>query len=207
MTRGVPGTRTLVRGVALTVIAISVAGCTSSGVGGNANTGSPAFTESIPTDSATMTDTSAPTTQTSTPTTPASSPSSTPSGASPNDCRLDELTVRVLRGSGDHGQEFALITFTNDGTRTCTMFGFPGVSLRRANALLGKPAQRSAKVPHTVSLKPGVQAEASVTVFSTCNANLSDAMRVYPPNSTQFVDRPAQLRGCTVVVDPVVLSQ
>ena len=70
------------------------------------------------------------------------------------------------------------------------MFGFP-VSLRLNNALLGKPAERSGKAPSTVTLKPGAQAVATVTDFSSCQAPVSDTVRVYPPNQRAFVDRRA----------------
>jgi Protein of unknown function (DUF4232) len=114
--------------------------------------------------------------------------------------------VRALRGSAAGGQEFAVITFTNTGSLTCTMFGFPGVSLRLRGALLSRPAERSGKSPATVRLNPGAQALASVTDFSGCNAPISDTVRVYPPNLRDFVDLPLALRGCRVVVDPVAHS-
>ncbi|MCU1658309.1 MAG: putative secreted protein [Pseudonocardiales bacterium] len=120
---------------------------------------------------------------------------------------MAQLTVRVLRGSAAQQQEFALITFTNKGTKACSLFGFPGVSLRRANALLGQPADRSPKTPpHTVKLAPGEQAETTITDFSSCQAPLSDTVRVYPPNLREFVDKPLELRGCQIVVDPVTHS-
>jgi hypothetical protein len=118
-------------------------------------------------------------------------------------CALAQLSVRLIRGGAIAGQEIALVTFTNTGTKACTMFGFPGVSLRLNNTLLGQPATRSSKTPTSVTLKPGEQAEALLRDFTTCQAALSDTVRVYPPDSTQFVDKPFELRGCQTQIDPV----
>ena len=192
---------------------IGLAGCTSSAGSGSGSSGpstgnlataitpipgsaasTPASTSAAPTSSA------APS-KTATTTVP---PKPTPTG--PAACTSTQLKVRALRGSAAAGQEFALITFTNTASAACTLFGFPGVSLRLNNALLGRPAERSGKAPSTVTLEPGAQAEASLTDFSSCQAPVSDTVRVYPPNQRAFVDRPLALRGCRVVVDPVTHS-
>ena len=56
---------------------------------------------------------------------------------------------------------------------------------------------------HTVRLLPGEQAQAQITDFSSCQASLSDTVRIYPPNLTAFVDKPFELRACRFEVDPV----
>ena len=101
------------------------------------------------------------------------------------------------------GKEIAAITFTNTSTTACAMFGYPGVSLRLHNALLGKPAERSVKKPKTVTLAPGAAAEAMITDFSSCQAPVSDTVRVYAPDQKAFVDKPLELRGCRLFIDPV----
>jgi hypothetical protein len=118
-------------------------------------------------------------------------------------CTGSQLTVRVIRGGAIPAQEIALITFTNSGTSTCSMFGFPGVSLRLKGAQVGQPALRSPVAAHTVRLLPGEQAQAQITDFSSCEASLSDTVRVYPPNLKTFVDKPIELRACRFEVDPV----
>jgi hypothetical protein len=121
-------------------------------------------------------------------------------------CTGSQLRVAALRGSAAAGEEFALLTFTNTSQSTCTMFGFPGVSLRLNDKLVGRPAGRTSKVPTTVTLKPGARAHANVTDFSSCQAPVSETVRIYPPNLRTFVDRPLALRVCHVVVDPVTHS-
>jgi hypothetical protein len=198
-----PGSRTFAAVLAVACIA-SVAACTSStsGTGSTPSTNiSAPSSEPVPTDS----DVTLPTESTSLTASPITTPASpTPTKTAAGDgCTFAQLTIRVIRGGAIAGQEIALITFTNASVKTCTMFGFPGVSLRRGGALLGKPATRSAKTPATVRLAPSAQAEALLRDFTTCQASLSDTVRVYPPDSTQFVDKPLELRGCQIVIDPV----
>jgi hypothetical protein len=161
--------------------------------------------EPTPTDTTPLIDTTPPSsTATATGTSPAASGSAPtlPKGT----CTGPQLTVRVIEGGADTGREIALITFTNRSAATCSIFGFPGVSLRLNNVLLGSPAERTADLPTTVKLLPGEQGQAQLTDYSSCQAPLSDTVRVYPPNLTTFVDKPFQLRGCRVVVAPVTHS-
>lgn len=123
------------------------------------------------------------------------------------DCTSKQLKIDALRGSAAAGIEYALITFTNTGAKSCAVMGFPGVSLRLAGALVGKPAERSTiKKPASVTLKPGAQAEAAITDLSSCQAPVSDKVRVYAPDQTAFVDLPLGLRACRIIVDPLTLS-
>ena len=160
--------------------------------------------------SAPATDTTAPTTSAA-PSTPASSTAPRTSATSPglpkDTCQMSQLSVRLIRGGADTGREIGLVTFTNVSTVECSMLGFPGVSLRSGGALLASPATRdSAAAAETVHLAPGASAQAQFTDFSSCQAPLSDNVRIYPPNLTSFIDRPGQFRGCNLVVEPVAHS-
>jgi hypothetical protein len=121
-------------------------------------------------------------------------------------CGSADLTASVLRGSGAGQTQFATVQFTNRSTRTCTLTGFPGVSLYLTGQALGAPAERSTSASLTVSLLPGTVASAGVTDYSSCDAPTSDTIRVYAPNLTTYVDLPLGLRGCRLVVDPVTLG-
>jgi hypothetical protein len=209
------GARAAGLAVALTAMAV-LAGCSSSGAGSGsgsaAGSSPPALSPSVPgptllspipgtpsqTGSTSRTPTSAP------PATPRPTPKPTPAG--PATCTTSQLKLGVLEGSGAAGQEFAQLTFTNNSAVSCAMFGFPGVSLRLHGALVGKPAQRSRTAPRSVLLTPGAQGKVTVTDFSSCQAPVSDTVRVYPPDQTAFVDLPLALRACRVVVDPVTHS-
>jgi hypothetical protein len=199
--------RTVFRAGALAAIAVAtLSACTSSASNGHGTAANrPSVTvDGVPTDTGTSTDTSIPTQVA--PTTsgaPTTGTSSTGSGLPKDTCAMAQLTVRLIRGGAVPAQEIALITFTNSSTTTCSMFGYPGVSLRLSGRLLGQPAVRSPVTARTVKLLPGAQAEAQVTDFSSCQGSLSDTVRIYPPNLTAFVDKPFELRACRVEVDPV----
>jgi hypothetical protein len=193
----------------------TLAACTSSkqaaaGSGtppaGLSATDAPPTASDIASDTASATPSTSPATSSSAATSTAARSSAT--GRPGDACTMAQLTVRVLRGSAAQQQQFALVTLTNKSSKPCTLFGYPGVSLRRAGALLGAPAERdTTKKPAIVTLRPGEQAESLVTDFSACQAPLSDTMRVYPPNLTQFADRPVTtLRGCRMVVEPMTHS-
>ena len=168
-----------------------VSGCTSSTsrtASGQGSTGTPNLTSSTPSDSPSDTVTAPTDSASSTPSSTTRSTSAAPhsSGvALPADnCPTSQLQVRVLLASGAQQQEFAEITFTNTGTTECSLTGYPGVSMRRASAALGAPALPNTAVSaSTVHLAPGATAQTMLTDFSSCQAPLSDTVRVYPPNS------------------------
>jgi hypothetical protein len=190
---------------------LALAACTSSKADSRPTSTAPSsarFTDvtPIPSDTETTTE-SSPTAASST--TPKPSKTTTPPKPKPTGLLTStstQLKIGALRGSPAAGQEFAVITFTNKGPGVCTMVGFPGVSLRLHGALLGNPAQRSGIAPKQVLLAPGAQAEAAITDYSSCQAGISDTVRVYAPDQRAFVDLPLALRGCRLVVDPVTHS-
>ena len=189
----------LAAAVALT---LTLAGCTRS-VGGHP--GSSGAGPTTPSGSGpAASDTSSPT-QTSSPATatPPPSKSAKPIPPGPPTCAVAALSTRVLRGGAEASREIAAITFTNTSPAACTLVGYPGVSLRRNGALLGQPASRQPAAIPTVVLRPGEAATTTLTDFSTCQAPLSDTVRVYPPESLQFLDLPLSMRGCALSVDPV----
>jgi hypothetical protein len=185
--------------------AMLLAACTSSGTAG---TGSAVQTPTATSSDTTASDTSsASDTATATATTSTPAPPTTTATHAGDECTFAQLSMRAIRGSGAGQQEFASIMFTNKSAAACSLTGYPGVSLRANSILLGQPASRDASTAATtVHLAPGAQAHADVTDDSSCQAPLSDTVRVYPPDSTQFVDLPLVLRGCTLSVKPVVAS-
>jgi hypothetical protein len=156
------------------------------------------------TDTVTPTDTPTDASTSATPTRTTTAPA--PPAPSLNTCAFDQLGIRALRGSGANQQEFAAVFFSNKGTTTCTIYGYPGISLRYQGQPLGQPASRDSTTPTAIKLKPGDVVQADITDNSSCQAPLSDTVRVYPPDSTRFVDLPLQLRGCTLSVKPVAAS-
>ncbi|OIV36338.1 hypothetical protein BIV57_16895 [Mangrovactinospora gilvigrisea] len=105
-------------------------------------------------------------------------------------CATDNLRLHLEQGDAGAGQIHYTLVLTNQGTSSCTMNGFPGVSvMRRDGSTVGKPATRSGGQTGAVRLAPGASAH---VVLHTINQGMSDAgcwtsgqlLKVYPPNNT-----------------------
>jgi hypothetical protein len=111
-------------------------------------------------------------------------------------CNADELSLTEANSSDSGAGTLAYaIVLTNTGQRTCTMNGFPGVSLVDINGnQVGSPATRASNYTQAKqTLSPGMKVKA---VISTENSsNVADGtcktgatkIRVYPPNDTGYI--------------------
>ncbi|MFF2650831.1 DUF4232 domain-containing protein [Streptomyces sp. NPDC058045] len=106
-------------------------------------------------------------------------------------CTTSQLTMKLGRGQPGAGQVYYDLTFTNTGSRSCTLSGFPGVSLiRRDGSTVGHPATREGAAAGPVTLAPGARAQAAL---HTTNEGIGqggcwhrpDLVKVYPPGSKQ----------------------
>jgi hypothetical protein len=110
----------------------------------------------------------------------------------------------VLPGGASPGQEIAAVQFTNAGSTACELVGYPTVQLFLHNNPIGTKSQPS--TPSAVSsrrLAPGEIAESLVHDYTqTCQAPLSDTVRVIVPGTSHTYLRPGlQMRGCLLRVD------
>lgn len=141
------------------------------------------------------------------PTTPPSStaPTSPPTSPVPagNTCTSDQLSVRAMYGGATPGQELALLIITNTSTSTCSLRGYPDVQLQQHGHDLGKPAVDTRARVRTVTLHAGGTAQVRLTASTTCQAPLSDHVRVRPPGTDRYLTAALELRGCTVHTGPV----
>lgn len=196
---------------------LGLSACTSSG-GDNGSTSAPPVTTApvsespLPSDTASVTTSparSSPAPSTSAPRSSTAAPSTATTTKAPPTrpvtpaCAAASLKVDALRGGAAPGTEIAVLTFTNISATTCTISGFPGLTLLRNGRVIGTPARAALKTPRLVTLKPKATAESQITDFISCQAPLSDTGRVTPPGTTTSVDVRLELRACTVVVDPV----
>ncbi|HUN37448.1 MAG TPA: DUF4232 domain-containing protein [Trebonia sp.] len=194
-------------GSALTVAGVLASGCGSlssgssaagsSGSGASTSASSaPAATGSTTAPAATPT-TSGPTSGSGAGASPSTSSAGTVAGAPA--CTTGELKTSIGDGGGGAaGSFYSLIEFTNTSSASCTLYGYPGVSLRNAQlALIGAPATRGVapeSAPSLVTLAPGATASATLketdyTVYPTseCKPATAAYLLVYPPNQTQSV--------------------
>jgi hypothetical protein len=124
----------------------------------------------------------------------------------PGGCPTSSLKVMVLRASGAAGHQYAFLQFTNIGSKSCSLTGFPGVQLLKAGRPLGQPAARSALAATRVQIAPGAALTARLVDDSTCNADNADSVQIIPPNRTDKIVLPSALRGCPLHIDPVMPS-
>jgi hypothetical protein len=146
---------------------------------------------------------------TSAPTTAAVSSSAAPSATksrptSPATPRstCTEIGIRVIPGGASVGQEIAALQFTNNGSASCTLVGYPQVTLLRSGRAAGRPSQPASTANSERTLAPGETAESLLHDYVTnCQAPLSESVRVVAPGSSVDLVRPFELRVCVLRVD------
>jgi hypothetical protein len=182
--------------LALTIAALTcaaaVAGCASSG--SSSQPGASGSTAASPTGQGTTPSAS------NTPAVAAPSSSSAPA------CPTSSLQVKLGVGQGYAGGVYVVIDFTNTGASTCSLFGYPGVSLVKGPPYtqIGLAAKRSTTTPKKlVTLAPGATANALLQIVdalnypsASCGPTKATALKIYPPNQTEPVYLPNTSSGC-----------
>jgi hypothetical protein len=182
--------------IAALTCAAAVAGCASSG--SSSQPGASGSTAAA-----------SPTAQGTTPgssNTPAVAGPSSSAPAGPPACPTSSLQVKLGVGQGYAGGVYVVIDFTNTGASTCTLFGYPGVSLVKGPPYtqIGLAAKRSTTTPKAlVTLAPGATANALLQIVdalnypsASCGPTKATALKIYPPNQTEPVYLPNTSSGC-----------
>ncbi len=147
------------------------------------------------------------------------------SGAStpPGRCRTSALSAQpfALAGGGAAGSQGGAFGFTNRGTVTCTLFGFPGMQLLGAN---GQPLPTTVIRGHyevvdavpeqTVTLAPGAQARFYFMYSDTLGGGYpavcptASAVEITPPGSYNHLVVATNIAPCEghIWVSPVTAS-
>ena len=146
----------------------------------------------------------------STGTAPATSPGTnptTPTVAALPACQTSSLQVKLGLSEGYAGGVYQVINFTNTSSASCTLYGYPGVSLVTGPpyAQLGSAAKRSTTIPvKLITLAPGETADAQLQIVdalnypsATCGPTKATALKVYPPNQTAPVYLANTSEACT----------
>ena len=173
-------TRRVLPAVALTCAAVIAAGCSSSST--TAASGSTPSADATSSPAASIP-----------PSAPAS-PTGSPVPAGPGPCPTRSLQVKLGVSQGTAGSVYTTIVFTNISNVTCTLYGYPGVSLQTARPLhqIGKPARENPATPRKlITLQPQTSANALLRIVdagnypaSTCGPTTAHYLQVYPPNQT-----------------------
>lgn len=111
--------------------------------------------------------------------------------------------LRVLPGGALAGREIAALQYTNTGSATCVLTGYPAVTLLRNGKQVGQPSNPASDDARAITLRPGDTGESRLTDFSSCQAPLSDSARVTVPGTSKSELRPLILRACKLVVGPL----
>jgi hypothetical protein len=188
----------------LLTCAVALAGCASAGT-----TSQPDASGSTPAAS---------------PSAPAAASSNSPPVAAPSSsaggtaCATSALQIKLGASDGYAGGVYQTIDFTNTSGSTCTLFGYPGVSLVTGPPYqqLGVPAKRTTTTPaKVVTLAPGATANAVLQIVDalnfpspSCQPTKATALKVYPPNQFTAVYLPNTSYGCgnpvqTMYIAPV----
>ncbi|MEU8843309.1 DUF4232 domain-containing protein [Streptomyces roseus] len=128
-------------------------------------------------------------------------------------CHVADLNLTVGEPDGAAGSLYYPIRFTNTSTHTCTLRGYPGVSVVDVrHHQIGTSAIRTGEPVNTVTVLPGDTVTAifrtnSRAVVPSCRP-MSTYVNVYPPNSFQAVQIPYHLRLCGAFeISPVQASE
>ncbi|MCW2907628.1 MAG: hypothetical protein JWL68_2417 [Actinomycetia bacterium] len=134
-----------------------------------------------------------------TPGTPATGAASPTAAAAPP-CPTRSLGLKLGLAQGAAGSTFQVIDFTNISQSTCTLYGYPGVSLGSGKPVkqIGLAAAEShATQRKLVTLTPGAVASAVLQIVhaanfpaAKCHLVTAGYLQIYPPNQTT----PAYLR-------------
>jgi hypothetical protein len=141
------------------------------------------------------------------PHTVASPASSSPAAVGPAGCATRDLQAKAGVAQGAAGSLYQVIDFTNISNATCTMYGYPGVSLAAGTpvAQVGMAASRSTIAgPTVVTLAPGQTANALLRITqalnypsATCSPTKTTYLQIYPPNQTTPIYLAYSSTGCT----------
>jgi Domain of unknown function (DUF4232) len=204
MTRFSPVPRPALAGLAL-LLAGFVAGCGS---------GTPA---AAPATTVTVTPSAPASTAPASPAGAAASPStaSTTTGGSAA-CPTRSLAVKAGLSQGAAGSIYQVLDFSNISNSTCTLYGFPGVSLAGGSPV--KQIGLAAAEDHSsqrllITLAPGAVANALLRIVqaanfppSRCDLKNATYLQIYPPNQTTPVYLKYKAQACAKPVQILTVS-
>ena len=167
-----------------------------------------------PTVTATQTVTASPSTGTGTSASPSTAPTATPgpdgasggggdlgegsTGTASDRCTVSELSVDIADGGGGAAGSVGIaFIFTNTGSRSCTLQGWPGVSFvgDGDGTQIGASATLDRSSAHpALTLAPQDEVQAILTIAQAANYDdadcrpvTADGFRIYPPGSVESI--------------------
>jgi hypothetical protein len=127
--------------------------------------------------------------------------------AGPAGCATRDLQAKAGVAQGAAGSVYQVIDFTNISKATCTLYGYPGVSLAAGTPVtqVGMAASRSTVAgPATVTLAPGATGNALLRITQAlnypqtkCSPKKTTYLQIYPPNQTTPIYLAYASTGCS----------
>ena len=199
-------------GLVMVAAATAIAGCGSQSA--SSSSSSPAATSGSSGSngaaaSSSSASASAASSSTGAPTGPASSAAVNPNTASAGapGCATRDLKASVGVAQGAAGSVYQVIDFTNIGTASCSLYGYPGIALAGGSPVtqIGAAASRSPQAgPALITLKPGGVANTLLRITqaqnyptSKCSPMASTYLQIYPPNQTTPIYLGYKSTGCS----------
>ena len=125
----------------------------------------------------------------------------------PPGCATRDLKATVGVAQGAAGSVYQVIDFTNIGSASCSLYGYPGVALAGGSPVtqIGAAASRSPQAgPALITLKPGAVANTLLRITqaqnyptSKCSPMASTYLQIYPPNQTTPIYLGYKSTGCS----------
>jgi hypothetical protein len=134
----------------------------------------------------------------------------------PAPCPTRSLGLKLGLSQGAAGSVYQVLDFTNISGTTCTLYGYPGVSLAGGQpiAQVGLAADRNPTPPRElVTLAPGAVANSLLRIVdalnypaSKCGPVTTKWLQVYPPNQTTPIFLAYKTTGCSKPVQVLTVS-
>ena len=195
-------------GLVMVVAATAVAGCGSQAA--SSLSSSPSATSGSSGSNGVAASSSSASASAPAPTGHASSAAVNPNAAAaggPPGCATRDLKATVGVAQGAAGSVYQVIDFTNIGTASCSLYGYPGIALAGGSPVtqIGMAASRSPQAgPALVTLKPGDVANTLLRITqaqnyptSKCSPMASTYLQIYPPNQTTPIYLGYKSTGCS----------
>jgi hypothetical protein len=124
------------------------------------------------------------------------------------------VTIGVSQGAA--GSTYTALVFSNISNSTCTLYGYPGVSLAGGSPVkqIGQPAdENSATSRQLITLQPGVTGNALLKISDalnypagTCDPVNAHYLQIYPPNQTTPVYVAYKTKACAKPVHTLLIN-
>ena len=128
--------------------------------------------------------------------------STQPAGGDASSCPGSSLSLKINQGSSGMGHTGSVLVFTNTGSKTCTVSGYPGADVTNDGQYDWAPYMNATRVTggvavSTVSLSPGASASAMLewdvnpksgagdtANAANCAGMAGGYLEITPPNTT-----------------------